>query len=593
LSLSRLCRNVYIYSEFNGGSGNDLVRGDYGGVVHFGFGSEIDRVVLNKRVVAIIDDGAVLAYDPGTRSNEVITQGVTLMPLRNPPDDDYSAVCIEFGAGITEDNVVMEQVGYDLHITLRDAEGTLTGDLLIIENHFINEFYKVRQLSFTNGVVWTAADYEPLIQLAAAPNVVTGLTEGDDIAYGTTGDDVFESSAGNDMLVGGEGNDTYVIAKSEHAGTSHYITIEDNSMNLTPDGFMHFDTDCIRIEGYDTDEVYFAYGGEHGEHLVLVMEAYPYVTYVAIQNYFTDRAHQIDRFYFAETNEIYTFEDVTTLAAARQMSWYGTQDSDTLHITDTAGKYTYGLEGNDTIYGSNDANDEEIYGNEGDDTLYGNSGDDYLSGAEGNDVLYGGDGNDTLDGYDGDDILHGGAGDDNLSGGEGADIYMFGYGDGHDTIYESDYSGAASIDTLLLGDGITQDDIELLRGEDYYADSLIIRLKNTGETITLQNYFLNNPDDNTRVEKIVFKNGVELDYAAVCALMSIPNPSQYSDPNSMNEYLQSLTLQTVQLIQAMASVGGDTGMNCSTNVYDPHKKDHMASDGSFTVGGSHPPVYGS
>lgn len=582
-----------LFTEFNGGSGNDLLRSFYGGVIHFGFGSEIDRVIFNKHIVYIIDDVTAAAYGHKESSypHDIITQSVTLLSLRNPPDDDYEAICIEFGAGVSENNVVMEQFGYDLHIKLRNAEGALTGDLLIIENHFINEFYKVRQLSFTNGVVWTVADYEPLIQLAPAPNVVTGLTEGDDTAYGTIGDDVFESSAGNDVLVGGEGNDTYVIAKNSHIGTSHYITIIDNSMNLSPDGFMHFDNDCIRIEGYSKRDVYFSYGGEHGEHLVLVMEANSYVTYVAIQNYFTDRAHQIERFYFAETNEIYTFEDVNTLAAARQMSWYGTSGDDTIHVTEKAGDYIYGLAGNDTIYGS--ANDDTIYGGEGDDTLYGNGGDDNLNGEEGNDVLYGGDGNDDLSGDVGDDILHGGAGDDYLSGGEGSDIYLFGYGDGHDTIYESDYSGVASIDTLLLGDGITQDDIELLRGEDYYADSLIIRLKNTGETVTLFGYFLNDPDINTRVEKIVFKNGVELDYAAVCAVMNIPNPSQYSDPNSMNEYLQSLTLQTVQLIQAMASVGGDTGMNCSTNVYDPHKKDHMASDGSFTVGGSHPPVYGS
>src|SRR3546814_19760497 len=60
-----------------------------------------------------------------------------------------------------------------------------------------------------------------------------------------------------------------------------------------------------------------------------------------------------------------------------------------------------------------------------DDDLYGNGG---------NDRLYGGKGDDYLDGGSGYDRVHGGAGDDFLIGGSDKDLFVFGRGDGHDTI---------------------------------------------------------------------------------------------------------------------------------------------------------------
>lgn len=99
-----------------------------------------------------------------------------------------------------------------------------------------------------------------------------------------------------------------------------------------------------------------------------------------------------------------------------------------------------GSTGNDTI-GAGEGNDT-LYGGEGDDTLYGESGNDILYGNAGNDKLYGGGGNDTLEG---------GAGNDYLEGYYGDDIYLFGKGDGVDTIY--DYGDN---DTIKFKEGISK-----------------------------------------------------------------------------------------------------------------------------------------
>ena len=66
--------------------------------------------------------------------------------------------------------------------------------------------------------------------------------------------------------------------------------------------------------------------------------------------------------------------------------------------------------------------------------IQGVGGNDTLNGLGGNDRLEGGDGGDKLYGGDGDDILIGGAGQDTLNGGAGADVFVFGPGDGANTI---------------------------------------------------------------------------------------------------------------------------------------------------------------
>ncbi|THF54439.1 calcium-binding protein, partial [Pseudothauera rhizosphaerae] len=68
------------------------------------------------------------------------------------------------------------------------------------------------------------------------------------------------------------------------------------------------------------------------------------------------------------------------------------------------------------------------------DEIFGQGGNDSISAGSGNDHLYGGEGNDTLYGEAGDDVLDGGAGNDHLYGAAGNDTYLFGHGDGQDTI---------------------------------------------------------------------------------------------------------------------------------------------------------------
>lgn len=125
---------------------------------------------------------------------------------------------------------------------------------------------------------------------------------------------------------------------------------------------------------------------------------------------------------------------------------------------------------------SGETQDDLIFGGGGSDKLYGNEGDDWLLGGDGSDSLYGGSGN---------DVLIGGAGNDRLEGGTGSDTYYFDAGDGQDVIVNKDDS-AGRLDVLQFGVGILAMDLHAHRS----GSSLILRVGNTSDSVTIENYFI-------------------------------------------------------------------------------------------------------
>ncbi|WP_306262373.1 cadherin-like domain-containing protein [Pararhizobium sp. IMCC21322] len=77
---------------------------------------------------------------------------------------------------------------------------------------------------------------------------------------------------------------------------------------------------------------------------------------------------------------------------------------------------------------------EIIRAGDGDDVITGSNGTEALLGGGGNDTIDGGGGADYIYGEDGNDVLTGGTGNDYLSGGDGDDIFIYGAGDGSDTV---------------------------------------------------------------------------------------------------------------------------------------------------------------
>ncbi len=132
--------------------------------------------------------------------------------------------------------------------------------------------------------------------------------------------------------------------------------------------------------------------------------------------------------------------------------------------------------------------------------------DDYLSGQPGqNETLDGGLGNDNLFGGDGDDILYGDAGNDMLDGGPGADTYVFGRGDGQDTVFTFP---DGQQDRLSLGSGIGMTDVQVqMQGSD-----LLLALQGSSDSVRIANYFNLAPLDRLNIH---FADGAVWDGLAI------------------------------------------------------------------------------
>ncbi|AWF82128.1 hypothetical protein BTJ40_15525 [Microbulbifer sp. A4B17] len=184
-----------------------------------------------------------------------------------------------------------------------------------------------------------------------------------------------------------------------------------------------------------------------------------------------------------------------------------------------------GTSSDDTLSGgtgmdliSGESGVDTIDGGEGDDIVFGGEGSDVLSGSDGNDFLYGGEGADNVQGGEGDDYIAGDAGDDNLqggngndlliggegndtlSGGAGSDKYYFGLNHGQDII---DNSSDTGFSTIAFSDDISPYRMVVTRS----GDDLILENSDTGDTVSITNYFASDASTVTAIDQIEFYGG--------------------------------------------------------------------------------------
>ena len=140
-----------------------------------------------------------------------------------------------------------------------------------------------------------------------------------------------------------------------------------------------------------------------------------------------------------------------------------------------------------------------IFGGDGSDRIGGKSGNDILSGDAGDDLIYGDDGDDILMGVTGNDILVG----DNFSGGSGSDLFVFGNGDGSDTILDFEV-------------GI--DRIGLVEGELVFADLTLTQDGN--------NTLLGTADSGKILAVLNNVQASELDESSFAIVPDVSNPEE-------------------------------------------------------------------
>ncbi len=179
-------------------------------------------------------------------------------------------------------------------------------------------------------------------------------------------------------------------------------------------------------------------------------------------------------------------------------------------------------------------------------TLDGGAGDDIVcvSGAGGGTIL-GGAGDDWLIGMSDGKVFDGGSGHDFLQAGLGSsagnNTYLFGRGDGQDTVLRTSDNSPGRVNTLRLKAGIAPADVTLRRGNSAALgvnSTLIVSIRGTTDRITVIGYVpeLDRANVYNNIQQIVFDDGTTWDFASLAARLESPSaPNQHLAAGSGND----------------------------------------------------------
>lgn len=514
----------------DGGAGNDtLMGGQYDGYwnTHYGYGNDTYLFGRGDGQDVIHDDDATVG-----NLDRII-----------------------FKAGVMPADVTAKRIGGDLVLTIAG-----TTDQLTVANYFVHEStnaWVVEEVHFADdpATVWntnsirllmlSGGSGDDLIQGYATDDVLNGNdgndtlngADGNDTLNGGTGNDLLKGEGGNDTLLGGDGADTLYggLGNDTFDGGAGNDTLVGNIYDGYWNTYSGSGNDTYlfgRGDGQDTiydadttsgnvDKLIFKAGVVPGDVVInrsgndLIVKIVGTTDQVTVSSFFADEATggwYIEEIRFTDVpSTVWTVNDVKQMALLS-----GGTGNDTLTgyagddvISGNDGNDTLnGRAGNDRLYGGNGA--DTLNGEDGNDKLYGEAGGDALRGGNGDDELYGGDDADNLQGGAGVDILDGGAGNDALIGnyydgywgtynGVGNDIYLFGRGDGQDTIYDAD-STAGNLDKLIFKAGILPGEVSMSRSGDH----LILKIVGTTDQVTVNNYFGGDATSGWAIEEIRF-----------------------------------------------------------------------------------------
>ncbi len=326
-----------------------------------------DDVVLGTNAVDVLDGGLGNDLLRGGRDSDLYIfdygYGQDVVEDKNDnPFHDHIDI-IQFGEGISEDNIRFDRVGTsnDLFIYLQDENGVDTGDRLEIIGQFTVKNFLFGDLRTNQIERLVFSDFSFMESDTIAAKVLRDLkTDDADYIVGFTRNDVLDGGEGNDILVGGNRDDTYIF---ERGGGQDVI--EDNYFEVFESSF-----DTLKFgTGITADDVRIV---REGASSTVTLELKDSTDSVTLQNQF--RLTAVGLFFLRH-------DSIDRISFSDGTSW----DMDRLArmiLTEAS------TDGNDTIYGF-DWNDT-LDGGAGDDRLEGGALSDRYVFAEGygNDVIF-------------------------------------------------------------------------------------------------------------------------------------------------------------------------------------------------------------
>ena len=381
---------------------------------------------------------------------------------------------IEFGLGITSDDIRVAQSGEDVVLTIMWG-GMVTNDQITLTDAMIDSAATIETLQFSDG------SESSIAELLAGQSAIYGAKSGDVVrsisgvaneVYGLDGEDTLYGAQLGDQLYGGDDKDTlYGLAGDDQLyGGEGIDTLEGGDGNDTLIGGVG---DDILKGGDGNDQLY----GDEGADELYGMEG-------ADSYYFgyysgDDDVTEVDQRGVRDTlvlDEGITKDDVRLTSSGNdiyvELLKYG-ELNNKLKIVSGAGSDTFHIE--DLQFGGGETIDLSSLAVEwhGD-----TSGRTYTGVTHHSNEFFGGAGNDTL------------------KGSTQSDTYHFDKGDGRDTINE-----VFGSDVIVFGDDIAADDLKLtVSGGDLVVQIWDDGVK-TNDQITMEDAF---NDESNQVESFEF-----------------------------------------------------------------------------------------
>lgn len=504
---------------------------------------------------------------------------------------DGGSDTLQFGAGISVGDILVEHSGKNLFVGLKE-EGVSTASnahdsVEILE--WADSKNRVETFRFSDGLAidmsnvryaWTGSNGDDRLEGTHEGDWLSG-DAGNDHLFGQFGNDVLIGGAGSDLLEGGAGNDTYIVNRGDGKDTiydDHRVTEEQTYTyyeRVLKQGFKssyfvnekRTGTKTVTKQN-DAGEDILLFGKDIAfEEIILQTSGSDLVVGLGHNSQRESLDALDDVVTIKDWNnvnnriELFQFEDGTDIDMSLiQSAQTGTESNETLNGNEH-GNWLDGASGDDLINAGsgNDIawgglGDDRLIGGEGNDQLYGQQGDDILSASSGNNLMMGGSGNDQLQGgvnvdvlmgESGDDALIGGRGDDHLIGGQGNDTlnggigndtYYFTFGDGKDTVVNSDSSGN---DTLTF-DGIASDNIWFERN----GHDLDVNLLGSTDEISFKDWYKH---DASKIDLFTDSDGSILAANQVNKLVEVMASYQANDGSSFEGILPGSLPYEVQL----------------------------------------------
>ena len=351
---------------------------------------------------------------------------------------------------------------------------------------------------------------------------------GNDQLFGEDGNDTLDGGTGNDTLTGGLGNNTFLFGRGDGAD---WISYSPNDLTVGK-----LNTLQLKAGVAPADLVLRqVWSASFGTNTALEVSIVGTTDKIVIDGFFqadnpSGGYNPVQQFRFDNGT-------VWNLATIQATAFAGTAAADAINGTTAA---------------------DTISGGAGNDTLYGRTGDDALFGGADNDTLIGEAGNDTLDG---------GTGNDSLNGGLGNNTFLFGRGDGADSIFYSPNDlTAGKLNTLQLKAGVAPTDLVLRQvwSASFGTNAALeVVIAGTTDKITLDGFFQgNNPSGGYNpVQQFQFDGGTLWNLSMVVARVGANAPTSVSAELMDGDGL--IYAGSHRLVEAMAGFCANSAMHTS------------------------------